>query len=549
MRKTKISLLLLLVLFSLGLVPSDNDLYMKITRSIDIFGKIYKEVSLKYVDRVDPEEFMASGIKGLLSSLDPYTVYIDQGMQQDIEVITTGKYGGIGASIGLRNNQITVVELIEGYSAQRQGVRVGDIIYKIDSTLVNKDTYDELSKLLKGDPGSLVRVEVEREGYEENVVFNLVREEIKLKNLTWYGFYPVESNNAYLKLSGFSRSAGGEVKKALLDLKKQKEVKSVVLDLRGNPGGLLDAAIDVCEKFVGRDQLVVSVMGRDTTDVTEYYSKEQPVAGEAKLVVLVDKGSASASEIVAGAVQDLDRGIIVGQNSFGKGLVQTVVPLSYNTSLKITTAKYFTPSGRSIQRIDYAKKNKVFESVNVPVNKSEFKTVNQRSVYSGGGIEPDTVVENTSKSKQVKNLLAQGMFFRFATTYFNENENTNWDEVADSEIFDSFIKFLHNEEYRYTSKTELTIKRLKKVVDSESYAEDLNPQIDELLNACEELKDKELVKYKFDILREIKKEIASRRFGREGRIMASLENDNQFWTALEILKDKAEYNVMLSIAN
>jgi carboxyl-terminal processing protease len=336
-----------------GFIRKDSDIYFEINKSIDIFGRVYKEVALNYVDEINPEEFMLAGIDGMLQSLDPYTNFIDGSQQKDIDIITKGKYGGIGATVGLREESITVVDLIEGYSAQRQGIRIGDVITQINDVKVSKENYDTLSDLLKGDPGTTVKLFIKREGTDEQIIFNLLREEIEVKNLSYYGFYPSNSGNAYLKLSGFSRTAGDEVKKALLELKSQKEIKSIVLDLRGNPGGLLDAAIDVSEKFLKKGQLVVTVKGRDSLNVKNYYSEEEPIAGETKLAVLIDGSSASASEIVAGALQDHDRAIVVGTNSFGKGLVQTVIPLSYKTSLKITTAKYYTPSGRSIQKINY----------------------------------------------------------------------------------------------------------------------------------------------------------------------------------------------------
>ena len=332
MKKYRLIMLPLIVIFFAGFFQQDSDIYFKINKSLDIFGKIYKEITLNYVDEIDPEEFMLAGVKGMLSYLDPYTIYLDENQQNDVNLITKGKYGGIGATIGLRNDKVTIVDLYEGYSAQRQGVRIGDVILKVDSVTLDKDNYENLSAFMKGKPGTEVSITVEREGEPAELVFNLIREEIEVKNLTYYGFVPENSGNVYLKLSGFSRTAGEEIKKALLELKSQKEIESIVLDLRGNPGGLLDAAIDVSEKFLGKDQLVVSVIGRDTLEVKNYRSNEEPVAEEADLAVLVDNSSASASEIVAGAIQDHDRGIIVGTQSFGKGLVQTIIPLSYNTS-------------------------------------------------------------------------------------------------------------------------------------------------------------------------------------------------------------------------
>ncbi|MFC2135843.1 S41 family peptidase, partial [Bacteroidota bacterium] len=244
-RKFLLSLIVISSVFITGFVRSDSDIYFRISKSIDIFGRVYKEVATNYVDQINPEKFMLAGIKGMLSSLDPYTGYIDEDQQADIDLITKGKYGGIGATVGLRNDDIIVVDLLEGYSAQRQGVKIGDVIILVDGTKISRENYDELGTLLKGEPGTVVSLKIRREGDEDELMFNLVREEIEVSNLTYYGFIPVESNIAYLKLSGFSRSAGNEIKNALFELKKQKEIESIVLDLRGNPGGLLDAAVDV----------------------------------------------------------------------------------------------------------------------------------------------------------------------------------------------------------------------------------------------------------------------------------------------------------------
>jgi carboxyl-terminal processing protease len=515
------------------------------SRSIDIFGRIYKEVSQNYVDVLNPEEFMLAGIKGMLSSLDPYTIFVDEGLQKDMDLITIGKYGGIGATIGVRNDKVTVIDLIEGYSAQRQGIRIGDIITEIDGARINKENYEDLSLFIKGDPGTEVKLVIAREGQDDEIVFNLIREEVEINNLTYYGFVPEESNNVYLKLSGFTRTAGDEIKKAFLELKKQKEIHSVVLDLRGNPGGLLDAAIDVTEKFVKKNQLIVSVANRDSTDLKHYYSKEEPIFGEHKLVALVDEGTASASEIVAGAIQDHDRGIILGTRSFGKGLVQTVIPLSSNTSLKITTAKYYPPSGRSIQRIDYSKKNKVFERPAI-IDSALYSTDSKRVVRGAGGIEPDTVVSNDVDFKQLGNLMAQGMFFKFATNYFNSNENINFSEVSDNELFSEFKNYLNNQDFKYKSKPEKLLAELKSISENDNYGEQFDSNIDELIRKAESFKNKEIEAHKEYIISEIKEELAGRINGRDGRIKENLISDKQFKTAFDILENNILYNRMLS---
>lgn len=536
--------LVTIILFS-GFITRDNDIYLEINKGIDIFGRVYKEVNLNYVEPLNPQEFMLAGINGMLTSLDPYTNFLDQNEQKDIDIITKGKYGGIGASVGVRNDDITIVDLIEGYSAQRQGMRIGDVITKINETPVSKENADNLSELLKGDPGTTVQIIVKRETVEEPIVFNLIREEIEVKNVSYYGFTPAESNNAYIKLSGFSRSAGEEVKKALVDLKSKKNIESIVLDLRGNPGGLLDAAIDVSEKFLKKDQLVVSVKGRDSLSSKNYFALEEPVSMNTKMIVLIDEGTASASEIVAGAIQDHDRAVLVGTNSFGKGLVQTVLPLSYNTSLKITTARYFTPSGRSIQRINYSEKNKVFGQSS-SIKKLEFKTDGKRTVLSGGGIMPDTTVTNKSNSYFVQTLLANGMFFKFATNYFNNNPNTNANSLKSDALFKEFTSYLKSQKYNFVSRSEKLIGQLVISGLEENVDKSLINQLEKVKNEIDSNHTAELEKYRDDVLSEIKEELSARTGGREERIKESLKYDKQFLTSYQILNNQKKYQDLLS---
>ncbi|MCX6174262.1 MAG: S41 family peptidase [Ignavibacteriales bacterium] len=544
--RSKILLLIAVIILFSGFLTRDNDIYFQINKSIDIFGRVYKEVTINYVDQLNPEEFMLSGINGMLTSLDPYTNFLDVNGQKDIEIITKGKYGGIGATVGLRNESITIVDLIEGFSAQRQGMRVGDIIMKINNVSVTKDNYENLSELLKGDAGSTVNIVVKREGVDDEIVFNLVREEIEVKNLTYYGFVPEGSNNAYLKLSGFSRSAGEEIKKALLELKSQKEISSVVLDLRGNPGGLLDAAIDVCEKFLKKGETIVTVKGRDSLSVRNYSSAEEPIAGDVKMALLIDEGSASASEIVAGAIQDHDRAVLVGTNSFGKGLVQTIIPLSYNTSLKITTARYYTPSGRSIQKVSYSEKNKVFEK-GMNLTKNEFHTDHSRKVYSAGGIMPDTVVVNESSSGLVQKLLADGMFFRFATNFFNNNQNRDLNKYSSDMLLKEFTNYLHSQNFDFVSRAEKLIELLKTASSEENLDQKFLEQLDKTKNQIDANHSNEIEKYKNDILFLIREELAARIDGRQGRIKESLKMDNQFVAAVNILNNKKLYDKLVKL--
>lgn len=538
----------ILVLFSFGFVKQDTDRYYQIAKSIDIFGRIYKEVNTNYVDQVDPEEFMLAGIKGMLNSLDPYTVYLDQTSQKDMHAITSGKYGGIGVTVGLHNGRVTVVDLIEGYSAQRQGIIIGDVIVKIDSTVITSANYEKLGDYLKKEPGTEITVIIEREGVDHPMIFNLISEQIEIKNITYYGFVPSESKNAYIKLSGFSRTAGNELKNVIEELSDQKEIESIVLDLRGNPGGLLDAAVSVAEKFLEPKNLIVTVKGRDQNKFTDYYSVEEPVAKDNKLVVLIDGGSASASEIVAGAIQDHDRGIILGSTSFGKGLVQTIFPLSYNTSLKMTTAKYYTPSGRSIQKIDYSSNNRVFENPD-SLKKEGYETDNKRVVYSAGGIEPDTTIVSAGESHVIKNLLAKGMFFKFATKYYNSKNLLDINSLNKDQVIIEFLNYVRENEFDYRTKAETLIEQLFKNIENDDNLGQLEEQILKLKIEYADLKNQELVQHKNEILAEIYKELAARINGRSGRIEESLKYDEQFNSAYTLVQNINSYKLLLNIDN
>lgn len=533
-----------IIVFTLGFIAIKSDIYFEISKNLELFGKVYKEISFNYVDAIDPQEFMRAGIKGMLAKLDPYTIFIDEKSQDDIDVLTNGKYGGVGISIGIRNDKITIVEVLEGYSAQKQGLRVGDVIVKINDTDVSPEVIDNISSLVKGDPGTTVKLKIQRTGEPDTLTFNLTREEIIIKTLVFADFYPENSDNVYLKLSNFSRSASDEIRNALSKLKQEKEIKSIVLDLRGNPGGLLDVAVDVCDKFLKKDLLIVSTKGRDPKSEKKYYAQEEPMAGNEKLIVLINGGSASASEIVAGAIQDHDRGIILGTQSFGKGLVQTITPLGFNTSVKITTARYYTPSGRCIQKIDYSKDNSV-----IPVPDSlvtgTFSTDNKRVVFSAGGITPDTVVQYGEETDLIKDLLAKGVLFNFADKYYYENKNAALNKISDEKLLSDFKNFLNSSSYVYQSTADKKLDDVIKSIDEKSKNDRISETIKKLKEELKEMFNSEFELSKEIICSELRTELALRFSGIESGIREELKYDKQFATAINLLKDNKVYTSLL----
>ena len=529
-----------------GFFPGKSDTYFEISKNIDLFGKVYKEISFNYVDDINPEEFMRAGIRGMLGSLDPYTIFIDENKQDDINLITNGKYGGVGISIGVRGDEVTVVEVLDGYSAQKQGIRIGDVLIEANNVKITPENVEDISSLVKGEPGTSVEVKVVRNSDQDTIKFNLIREEVIVKNLTYAGFYPKNSNNVYLKLTNFSRSAGDEVRNALKELKAQKEIKSVVLDLRGNPGGLLDVAVDIVDKFIDKGKLIVSTKGRDESNEKSYFAVQEPMVGNAKLVVLINGGSASASEIVTGAIQDHDRGVVLGTKSFGKGLVQTITPLSYNTSLKITTAKYYTPSGRCIQKIDYSKDNNVISNVD-SITKSSFMTDNKRSVYSAGGITPDSTVNFNIDGGITKELFAKGLIFKFADYYYYQNQKIDFNSLKDSEILDAFEKYLTKEKFSYKSEAEKEVEKLLADAKSNKFDKSISESLTKVKNQLENIGNKEITIYKDEVIRELKGELASRYLGTEGKVEELLTSDPQFQTALKVLNNSKIYNRLLNV--
>lgn len=523
----------------------DTDIFLKINRSIDIFGKVYKEIALNYVDEVDPERFVRAGIDGMLKTLDPYTTYLSDRENDEIDLVTTGKYGGVGITIGLRDGMITVVNLIEGFSAAKQGIQTGDRIVEIDGKSMVGATLDEVRDLVRGAPGTEVRMKVEREGEPQLLEFVLLREEIPVRNVTYAGF--VENGIAYIRLERFSRTAGDDIRNALKDLRSRGNLKGVILDLRDNPGGLLDMAVDVCEKFLPESSLVVSTRGRRPDSERKYYSDEKPMLPDVPLSILVNRNSASASEIVAGAIQDLDRGIVVGTRTFGKGLVQTISRISESSSLKITTARYYTPSGRCIQELDYFHRTKDGEVTVIPDSlRKAFRTAHNRRVFEAGGIVPDTTVPEPEPIKLIEELNRKAMFFKYANRFAVQRKTLPDNFTVTDEILADFVNFLKEKNFEYQEETELKLKELQTLAEKGRYAPTFSEQVQRLAGLIREEKQRVFERYKKELKTPLLMEILGRMKGEKQRIEASLPEDRQLQVAINLLKNKVKYEQILS---
>lgn len=528
------------------LVSFDN--YFEISKNLEIFSAIMKELNVYYVDEIKPGELTTTGVNAMLESLDPYTVYIPESMVEDHRMSTTGQYGGIGAVVRKKGDYVMVTEPYENSPAQKAGLQAGDIIIEVAGQSTKGKTTDDVVRIMRGAPNTTVQLKVKREGVATDVSIDLTREEIKIPNVPYYGM--LDNEIGYIKLKGFTTNAGGEVQASLTDLKtKNPGIKGVVLDLRGNPGGLLREAINVVNVFVDQNQNVVSTKGKVSEWNKQYKTVNKGTDLNIPLAVLVDRGSASASEIVSGTLQDLDRGVVVGQRSFGKGLVQTTRPLIYNAQLKLTTSKYYIPSGRCIQALDYTHRNADGSVGTIPDSlRSKFKTKNGRIVYDGGGIYPDVSIKPRKYSNILRSLVVNSLIFDYATIYKSKHPTISSarEFVLTETDYNDFIAFLKDKSYEYKTESEKLLDEFKKIAEKEHYYTELQTEFDALYSKKKATKSNDLQKFKPEIMEFITEEIVSRYYFQKGRIEASFATDNELKEAVAILKDETRYKNILS---
>ncbi|MDF2437554.1 MAG: peptidase [Bacteroidota bacterium] len=523
------------------------DNYFEVSKNLDIFATLFRELNIYYVDETNPGDLMKRGIDDMLESLDPYTNYIPESEIEDYRYMTTGQYGGVGALIRQQGDYVVISEPYEGFPAQKADLRAGDKILKINDIDAKGKKTDDISKILKGQPSTAIKLVVEREGEKKPLEKVVNREEIKIKSVSYSGM--VSPGIGYIKLTGFTENAAQEVKEALLTLKKDPALKSVVFDLRGNPGGLLKEAIDIVNIFEDKGTEIVSTKGKVKDWDKMHKAMNAPVDLTIPMTILVDRGSASASEIVSGALQDLDRGVVIGQRSYGKGLVQQTRPLSYNAQLKVTVAKYYIPSGRCIQALDYSHHNEDGSVDKVPDSLiSAFKTKNGRIVYDGGGVTPDVVVETKKYSNILLSLGTKNLIFDFATKYRNAHPTiiaARDFRLTDAE-YDEFVAFLNGKDYDYTTKTERSLEELKKDAKDDKALDAINADLEALRLKLAHNKKEDLVKFKPEIRQFLEEEIASRYYFQNGRLEASLKDDDELKEAIAILSDNTKYSKILT---
>ncbi len=539
--------LILLVFTAVNANAQTKKNNFEISKSIDIYNNVLRQLNMYYVDEIDPAELNENAINAMLEGLDPYTVFISESQIEDVKLMTTGEYGGIGAIIQYFDGKSQISEPYEGFPAAKAGLIPGDIFLEVNGIDVTGKNTSEVSELLKGTPGTIVKLKMQRPGEKEPFVKELKREKIKIDNIPYYTVF--DNGIGYAILSQFTKDCARELKDVIVEMKKNHELKGFILDLRGNGGGLLAEAVDIVNMFVPKNKLVVYQKGKVAEHNYNHYTQHEPLDLDIPLVILVNEGSASASEIVSGSIQDFDRGVIVGQRTFGKGLVQNIFPMSYNTQIKVTVAHYYLPSNRCIQEIDYSKKKKnVADTLakNDTLGKA-FHTANGRVVYEGHGIQPDVKIEPTMASTITMNLYAKNLFFKYANKYYREHKSIKSAkdfQISDTE-YEDFMQFVKDEGFTFTSQSEKEIKELERVAKLEGYLEDIQPMLDEAKAKIEVEKTKDLLDNRSEIEEMLEAEIVSRYYYQKGRIIATLDDDPELAKAFEVILNQEEYNNIL----
>ncbi len=516
------------------------DPYFLIQKNFRIFSEVFENVSGSYIEEVDAERLIRSGVDAMLNELDPYTVLIDEAGSRQMDIVTTGQYAGVGLEVGARGGQLVVIAPIEGYSAERRGVRAGDIIKKVDGIDVTRMSTDDLQSLLRGDPGTTVVLTIRRFGIDELLDFELTRETIEVRNVTYFGLLDANDRIGYILLRRFAQNAAEEVRKAIIELQNDAPLDGLVLDLRNNPGGLLDEAVKIIDKFVPPGEKVVWTEGRMSRANQQYETSEQPVYADGPLVVLQNSGSASASEIVSGALQDLDRAVVIGERSFGKGLVQIVQPLSYNVSLKITTSKYFIPSGRSIQSTPYLTSEEAAAMEEVPDSlRTRHQTRSGRVVYEGIGIEPDLLVAQRPHSMLEIALLQNSHYFFFANEYTSGRDQLD-PEKGPEDYYREFLAYLDAQDFKYSTRAERHLDRFIESLDP-GVKEASNDRISSMKELVAEEKRMEEERYSEHIKKELYLELISRFNGSRGRMAEQLKSDEAAQKAVTLIENKTRF--------
>ena len=541
-RYIALSLLLLTAVLSYA----QEDRAFEISKNLEVFGNVYKNIHLNYVDDIDPGKTIKVAIDAMLASLDPYTNYYPESDMEDVKLQMLGQYGGVGSLIHSNNGKIYIAEPYKGLPADQAGLKAGDRIVAVGGESVDGKTTADVSAAMRGQAGTALTLTLERDGQQFDCT--LTRREIQLPNVPYSGL--VDDRFGYIKLNEFTQKAGSHVREAFLQLKSQKpDMEGLILDLRGNGGGLLSEAVDIVNIFVEKGTLVVETKGKEVSRNTRSLTSRTADDTHIPLVVLIDGYSASASEIVSGSLQDLDRAVIMGSRSFGKGLVQNILPMPYNNQLKVTVSKYYIPSGRCIQAIDYTHRDENGRATKIPDSlKVAFSTRNGRTVYDGFGIEPDVEVETEYMSSVAVELTRRFLVFDFVTDFVRHHEHIaspSLFTVSDS-LYNAFVDYLKDKDYAYTSFTERALKELSEVAAEEHCLDPIETQIKQIEQLLTEERKNDLWKYRDEISELLLTEILTRYYYHAGGIEGSLRFDKDVREAVQLLSDKGRYTTILS---
>jgi carboxyl-terminal processing protease len=533
------------------LQADEADYYLKIQKGLGYFQKVYDRVQSHYVEEIDPYEFVKAGIDGMLDALDPYTVFIEEEADTRLQIITTGKYGGVGMEIGMRNNRITVINPMDNSPAKEAGVKAGDVIDKIDGENVSDISLENISQRLRGPIGSDVKLTILRPGLTNEIILTFQRDEITIDDVNYADM--VQPGVGYIRLTGFTEKAGSELQRAIKDIQNKGDIEALILDIRGNSGGLLEAAVEILGVFLPKGTTVVKTRGFRDGEHT-FQTHTTPLLLNVPLAVLVDRGSASASEIVAGALQDLDRAIIVGTETFGKGLVQKVYNIDKNnsTKIKITTAKYYIPSGRCVQKQDYTESKSIFynaktDTISIDDQASQFFTTNQRKVLEKGGITPDRYINVDDVHLVVRELWQSSSIFNFAVNYYQENKNWTGETGITDDIFNQFITFVRADDFEYLIESEDELNSFLDTAKESDLPQNIIKSGEELLIQLNALKESDILSHKDEIKRILLSEISEKYYGTRDKIRYSLNQDEQLHEAIDVVLNIGEYKKILAI--